>query len=361
MRSGWWAQGAETAAFEDEFARYVGQPFMFAGMQAAAVNSGTMALELAARALMPNGGVAVVPALTFVSTALAMKHAGLRVIFADIDDQTLCIDWDDVRRKIGDNIGWTFGKGYENDILTVPVWYSGTVTRVPSDFPYQVKVLEDCAHAAGSIGAGTTGNAAAWSFQAVKNLACGDGGMVTSRDSAVIEKVKSLRWCGIDKSTFDRDNTRGYSWDYSITDDGEKGHTNDIAAAIGRVQLRHLEERNDLRASIVDTYNYAFEAVDWIRRPHISVTSSCHLYAVRVPAHDRDRLIDHLRANGVSAGVHYKPLYKYGQVFGIHPVLPKTELAWRQLVTLPCFPDLSEDDLQHVITSVLSFEPGRTS
>jgi perosamine synthetase len=354
MRSGWWAQGAETAAFEDEFARYVGQPFMFAGMQAAAVNSGTMALELAARALMPNGGVAVVPALTFVSTALAMKHAGLRVIFADIDDQTLCIDWEDVTRVLQDSRDWS-------RTLTVPVWYSGTVTRVPSDFPYQVKILEDCAHAAGSIGAGTTGNTAAWSFQAVKNLACGDGGMVTSSDSSVIEKVKSLRWCGIDKSTFDRDNTRGYSWDYSITDDGEKGHMNDIAAAIGRVQLRHLEERNDLRASIVDAYNYAFESTDWIRRPHISVTSSCHLYAVRVPSHDRDRLIDHLRANGVSAGVHYKPLYKYAQVFGSHPVLPKTELAWRQLVTLPCFPDLSEDDLQHVITSVLSFEPGRTS
>lgn len=342
IRSGWWAMGPEVEAFEAEFAAYAGVRY------AVATNSGTAALELAARATGLTDGVVVVPALTFISTALAMKHAGNQVVFADIDEDTLCLDLDQAGKFLKPG-----GRGPKG---VVPVWYAG---HVPEHVPYYpaVKVIEDCAHAAGSALAGCIGHAAAWSFQAVKNLATGDGGMVTTNNEAVAAEVRRLRWCGIDKSTWERDTKTGYGWDYDITDDGEKANMCDIAAAIGRTQLRHLNDRNQSRRYIARWYNHSLDGLDWLRTPQVNNTSSMHMYVIRVPAEHRDRFIDHCLANGVSAGVHYKPLTHYKHLsYDAEPAhLPVTNRVWKQLVTLPLFPALTVGEAGQVIDTVRSF------
>jgi perosamine synthetase len=362
LRSGWWAQGAETELFEAEFASYVrgkgapGSPLL----HAAAVNSGTAALELAGRALTQElffpPKVAIVPAFTFVSTALALKHAGYEIRFADVDPVTRCIDWRSAREQLD-----FVQPEYWDRTVVAPVWYGGTVTSPPDDFPWQVKILEDCAHAAGSAGAGHAGNASAWSFHAVKNLACGDGGMVVSPDAELIEHVKRLRWVGINKSTYDRDTKRGYSWDYDITEDGEKAHMNDITAALGRVQLRRLDDMNAARLFIAGWYTEALRDLDWLTLRGMPFPgSSNHLYTVRVPEASRDKFIDHLRAKGVSAGVHYKPLFYYENLFGKHQRwfhYPRTLDLFRSIVTLPLFPDMTNGEVQQVIAAVRSFSP----
>lgn len=350
LKSGWWAMGPEVEAFEAEFAAYTGTRY------AVALNSGTMALKLAARATGLVNGVVVVPALTFISTALAMHQLGNKVVFADIDSSTLCLSWYDAIQKFTAYSHWEGPRG------VVPVWYAGQVTNVSGALPVCTRVIEDCAHAAGSLEAGQVGRVAAWSFQAVKNLACGDGGMITTDDEYVAREVRRMRWCGIDKSTWarDKDSKTGYGWDYDITAlDGEKAYMNDISAAIGRVQLQHLNRDNRQRRMRADTYNSYLAGFKWLNTPTYRGNSN-HMYVVRVQDVSRDRFIEHMISKGVSAGVHYKPLNHYTgkdhrPLFGDQARLPVTEQVWPTLVTLPLFPTMTDAEQDQVIQAVRSF------
>lgn len=345
MRSGFWGMGPETEAFEQEFAAFVGTRY------AVATSSCTAALELAMRALELPSSRVITPSLTFASTAQAMQHAGKTVHFADVDARHLGISWDSVRELL-DRLDKPSPPGL------VPVWYGGSVGIIPPDVRERVGVIiEDCAHAAGSTSAGTQGDAACWSFHAVKNLAAGDGGMVTTNISSVAEKLRRLRWCGISKSTWDRDRNKrtGYNWDYDIPEDGFKMHMNDITAAIGRVQLRRLPVLNRARFLIACQYSEALGGLPWLRVPKLSPESSCHLFVVRMAPDLRPKFIDHMLRNGVSAGVHYKPLTHY-PVFG-HDVsaTPVAEEVWQAIATLPLYPEMTHLDVEKVVTTVKSF------
>lgn len=342
LRSGWWALGPEVEAFESEFAEYIGVRY------AVAVNSATSALELAARATGVVNGVVIVPALTFVSTAQAMQHAGNQVIFADVMEADLCIDWDDVAAKLAP---MKLRPEMYGSVGVVPVWYGGTVVWPP--YELGVPVIEDCAHAAGSAAAGMYGKASCWSFHAVKNLATGDGGMVTTNDEDVAKKLKALRWCGIDKSTWERDQTK-YGWDYNIPADGEKMHMNDITAAIGRVQLRRLESMNERRRVIARNYHNQLKHLDWLKLPVLCSSDSQHLYVVRTE--ERNRFVEHMLERDVSAGVHYKPLTHYPHLFPGEHNVPVTERVWKTMVTLPLFPDMTFGEMEQVIEAVKSFK-----
>jgi perosamine synthetase len=348
LRSGWWGQGSVTAEFEQEFAQYTGSPV------ALAVNSGTAALELAARALGIEGETVIVPALTFISSALAMRHAGNNVLLADVDENTLTIDWDSVRWLIENRVPGT------HHVAVVPVWYGGYVDTIPEDILDSCTVIEDCAHAAGSQNAGLQGDAAAWSFHAVKNLAAGDGGAITFSTNleATTRKAMALRWCGIDRSTFERDSAKGYGWDYSVILDGEKAHMNDITASLALAQLRRLPELNSKRLKLAKRYAAELPGRMWLRAPYPSSASSNHLYVIRIDAELRDKFIDHMRSKEVSAGVHYKPLYHYDDIWNARTLpgsVSTTERVWKELVTLPLFPDMTEAEQDQVISSVKNF------
>jgi perosamine synthetase len=344
LRSGWWGRGPQTGELERRFAQFAGTE------HAVAMNSATMALQLTCEAMQVRGGEIIMPALTFASTALAAVHNGCRVVFADVDEDTLCLDWADAAAKLTPQTR-----------AVIPVWYGGTVSEPgkawrerPAQF-HALPVIEDCAHAAGSPGAGRQGFAGCWSFHAVKNLAAGDGGMVTTNSAELAARLRRLHWCGIDASTWERDQGK-YLWEYGITTAGWKAHMNDITAALALVQLDRLAELNGARVKIVKRYLGGLGTLDWLRLPRWRDGSAWHLFPVRVPEYLRDEFIRHMTRKGVSAGVHFKPLNTY-PVFGDPQPLPVTDRVWKTLVSLPLFPDMTPGQIETVIAAVQDFQP----
>lgn len=342
LRSGWWRLGPETEELERKFREFAGT------RHAVAVNSATMGLQLTCEALRVRGGEIIMPALTFAATGLAAVHNGCRIVFADINENTLCMDWDDAAAKITPHTR-----------AVIPVWYGGTVI-MPSPawqsrpLEFDIPVIEDCAHAAGSSLAGHLGFAACWSFETVKNIAAGDGGMVTTNSSELAARLRRSRWFGIDRSTWDRSG-QAYSWDYDIPSAGWKANMNDITAAIALAQLERLDEMNKARKMVALRYLDELKDLEWLRLPSWREDSAWHLFAVRTE--NRDDLIRHMQVNGVSAGVHYRPLNTY-EAFG-RQELPVTDRVWKTLVTLPLFTDMTEDEVTQVIQVVRSWNAVR--
>ena len=349
LKSGWIGLGPKTKEFEEQFAEYIGTKY------AVALNSCTAALHLALNVLGINAGEVITTPITFVSTAHAIQYNSATPVFADVQEDTLNIDPVDIKRKI---------TGKTKAII--PVHYGGHVCDMDEILDianeHNLYVIEDAAHACGAEykgkKAGSLSDIGCFSFHAVKNLATGDGGMITTNDEEVYEKLLKLRWLGINKGTYQRDST-GYSWYYDVECVGFKVHMNDITAAIGLVQLRRLDAMNGRRREIVKRYNEAFEDLGWIETPveREYVKSSLHNYAIKVNRGDRNELIAHLAENGVSAGVHYMPLYIHPiyRKLGIKGDCPVADDVWKKVVILPLYPDMTEEDVKMVVEGVRAF------
>ncbi|HJH27262.1 MAG TPA: DegT/DnrJ/EryC1/StrS aminotransferase family protein [Methanophagales archaeon] len=349
LKSGWIGIGPKTEEFEEQFAEYIGTKY------AVALNSCTAALHLALNVLGINSGEVITTPITFVSTAHAILYNNASPVFADVQEDTLNIDPHDIERKI---------TGKTKAII--PVHYGGHVCDMDEILDiageHNLYVIEDAAHACGAEykrkKAGSLSDIGCFSFHAVKNLATGDGGMITTNDKTVYEKLLELRWLGINKSTYQRD-TKGYSWYYDVESVGFKMHMNDITAAIGLVQLGKLDNMNARRHEIVKRYNETFADLNWIETPIEKdyAKSSLHNYAIKVKKGDRNELITHLADKGVSAGVHYMPLYMHSiyKKLGIKGDCPVADSVWRKVVILPLYPDMTEEDVKMVVEGVKEF------
>lgn len=342
LKSGWWGLGPKTLEFEKKFAEFVGVKY------AVALNSCTAALDLALKVHNVKDGEVIMPALTFVSDGLAALWNNNKVVFADIDEETLCIDMKDV-----------IDKQTDKTLAVIPVHYGGTnankTDAIGRLLPFKIKTIEDCAHAVGNktVGKEFFGEkTCCWSFHAVKNLATGDGGMITTNDEKIYKKLLPMRWCGIDKSTWERTKSK-YGWDYSIETIGYKCHMNDITAALGLAQLERIEELNNKRKLRVLQYLYELKDVSWITLPKWDKNSSWHMIVARLKK--RDKFIDYMLAHGISIGVHYKPLNQY-KIFPNTP-LPVTDRVWKTLATLPLFPDMTDEEFEHIINTIKAYDP----
>jgi perosamine synthetase len=225
-----------------------------------------------------------------------------------------------------------------------------------------IPLIEDAAHACGTEykgrKAGILGNLACFSFHAVKNLATGDGGALVNHDSALMERAKRLRWLGIDRGTWDRTGAdRSYWWQYFVDEIGLKCHMNDIAAAIGLVQLQRLPATNARRRQIAEMYTAGLGDLPWLRTPLRDTpdsVSSWHIYCIQVEG--RDDLNVYLQERGIGTGVHYKPIHLY-TCYGNQPPLPQAEGAFERILSLPMHPGLTDGDIQYVIETIRSFRP----
>jgi perosamine synthetase len=332
------------------------------------LNSATAALHLSLVAFdVGPGDEVLVPSLTFVSTVHAVLYVGATPVFVDVCPDTLCMDPDDVELKLS-----------SQSRVLLPVHYGGH----PADLDRLTEIaqhrhlllIEDAAHACGSEyrgrKIGSIGDATCFSFHAVKNLATGDGGMITTDRLDIYHALQRLRWVGIDKSTWDRTEfalmeletgTRryaNYGWYYEVHELGFKCHMNDIAAVIGLAQLEKLDAANARRREIVARYNDAFADVDWIQTPVTQgdVKVAHHNYVIKTPYRDHIHLC--LREKEIATGVHYMPVH-------LHPyyrtrfkaTVPATEAVWQQLLTLPLYPTLTDDEVEYVIQSILELQP----
>ncbi len=351
IRSGWIGLGPKTAEFEKQLAQYIGVPYMVG------LNSATAALDLAIRLLnIHPGDEVIVPTMTFVSTAHAVVYSGATPIFADVDETTLNLDMNDVVRKITPRTK-----------AIIAVHYGGRPVEIDTlrGIAGHIPIIGDAAHACGSEYKGRKIGAwedmTCYSFQAVKNLATGDGGMLAVKDKALADRAKRLRWLGIDKGTWDRtDGDRRYLWDYNVDEIGFKNHMNDIAAALGLVQLHKLAATNARRKEIADWYTECLRDVGWVRLPQGDTPdskSSWHIYHVQTEY--RDELMESLQEKGISTGVHYRPIHMY-KCYGSQPGLPTAERAFRRVLSLPMHPGLLNSDLEQIVETIRAFSPFRS-
>jgi len=346
IRSGWIGLGPKTAEFERRFAQFCNVRY------AVGVNSATAALDLAMKLLDVNhGDEVIVPTMTFVSTGHVVAYNLATPIFADVDPVTMNIDLADVESKIT-----------ARTRAIIPVHYAGrpvdmdALKAISGDIP----IVEDCAHAAGSKyknnSVGGLGDIGCFSFHAVKNLAMGDGGALTLNDKAQYERAKRLRWLGIDKGTWDRSELdKSYWWQYQVNEIGLKCHMNDIAAAIGLVQLDKLPQSNGRRKEIVEMYFDGLGDIAQVELPPRDdeiYQSSWHIFHIKCEA--RDDLSVFLQDNGIATGVHYTPIHTY-KCYGNRPYLKNAEALQHRILTLPLYPSLTDEEVGYVIEKILEF------
>ncbi|MDD4857768.1 MAG: GNAT family N-acetyltransferase [Candidatus Krumholzibacteria bacterium] len=348
LKSGWWGLGPKTAEFEEKFAKYIGVK------HAVGLNSGTAALHLALALLdLKRGDEVIVPPITFVSTAHAVVYNGAKPVFADVYEDNLCIDVEDVARKIT-----------KRTRAILPVHYAGH----PCDMDglrelakgKRIAIVEDAAHACGAQykgkKIGSISELTCFSFHAVKNVACGEGGMVTTNNDEWDKWLREMRWLGISKSTWNRTvDEKVYAWFYHVNRLGFKAHLNDIPAAIGIVQLARLDALNARRREVAGIYNRAFKNIKGVKVPveRKGCKSSWHIYHLKVDK--RDDLIKFLKDNDIAPGVHYYPIHLHPYYRSQRVKLPVAEEVWKRIISLPCFPGITEEEMNKVIGTVGAF------
>jgi dTDP-4-amino-4,6-dideoxygalactose transaminase len=330
--------GPDVTKLEEEFAAYCGTKY------AVGVDSGLSALELSLRALgVGHGHEVIVPAHTFTATAAAVTFAGATPVFVDVDPETWTLDPEQVERAITPRTK-----------AILPVHLYG----LPADMnmilgiaeKYNLVVVEDACQAHGALykghRAGSLGNASGFSFYPTKNLgACGDGGMVTTNDSRVVETIRALRNCGQRTKNVHELEPFNHRLD-------------NLQAAILRVKLHYLDEWIGLRRKWAALYNTLL-AGNGLRLPVVppGYEHVYHLYVIR--SKNRYALQSHLKEQGIGTAIHYpnpvhlQPFYQNGT--DRHGQFPIAENICSEILSLPMYPELTEEQVDYVIESVKKF------
>ncbi|MDD5216472.1 MAG: DegT/DnrJ/EryC1/StrS family aminotransferase [Candidatus Omnitrophica bacterium] len=347
LESGWIGLGPRTEEFEKQFAKYIGVQY------AVGLNSCTAALHLAYHVMSVEGREVITTPITFVSTNHAILYNDGVPVFCDVTPDTVNINADEIEKLISKKTG----------AITV-VHYGGHACDMDKVLAlakqYNLKVIEDTAHGCGGEykgkKLGSIGDVGCFSFHAVKNLAVGEGGMITTNDKDIYERLRKLRWLGISKGTWQREKAgKKYDWQYDVEEVGFKCHMHDISAAIGLVQLKKLDRLNARRREIADVYREGLKDLPWIETPveHAYTRCSFHNYVIKLEK--RDDLNLFLQERGISTGVHYYPNHLYGVYKPYYRKLPVAESIWKKLLTLPLYPDLMQPDIRKILDLIHEF------
>jgi dTDP-4-amino-4,6-dideoxygalactose transaminase len=351
LRSGWLTFGPKTQRFEEEFRGFV------AAGEAVAVNSCTAGMHLALIAAgIGSGDEVITSTLTFASTANVIVHVGATPVLADICRDDLTLDPEQVERRITPRTK-----------AIMPVDYAGHPCRMDEIMDiarrHGLKVIEDAATAVGSAyrgrPIGSIADATAFSFYAIKNLATGEGGMVTTDDADLADQVRSLRNNGLDSNAWKRYAAAGTPF-YTLSQPGFNYKMTDVQASLALGQLERLPEFNRRRAELAAYYTRLFQSVEQVQTPTVreDVETNWHLYVIRL--HDvgmsRNDFVEALKQRGIGSAVHYLPIHyhpyyreRYGFRAGDYPV---AEAEFERLVSLPLFPLMREDDVARTVRAV---------
>ena len=337
LRSGFWASGAGTGnvlKFENEFKKYI------KCNECVAVNSGTAALNLALSLFDLKNSEIILPSLSFVSTAHAVILNNAKPVFADVDPKTLCLDIEDVKKKIS-----------KKTKAILPVHFAGMpcnldkMSQICKNF--NLKLIEDAAHASGTTykkkKIGTHGHAVCFSFHPVKNLAMPTGGLICingKKNKEFKQILKSKRWCGIT----DRKNSF-----YDVKEIGWNYYMNEFSAGIGRIQLKKLDKMNRIRKEIARKYE---KNITEVKKIPFSKDCSYHIYWILVK--NRKKFMEKMLEKGVETGIHYKPIHQM-TMYKSTKKLPITDKISNQIVSIPIHPNLSQKDTDRIISLINKF------
>ena len=343
LRSGWITTGPRTVQFEKDFASYVG------AKHALALSSGTAALHCAYWALdLKPGDEILCPSLTWPSTANMALALGAKVVFADVDRATRQIDPKDVAKKIT-----------KKTRAIVPVHFAGA----PADLDAlraiagkKITIIEDAAHAAGTeykgkrIGA--HGNTAIYSFHPIKDITTGEGGMLTTDDDKLAARIKLFKFHGVSRDAWKAYGSAATAH-YDTVVAGFKYNLTDIASALGIHQLKRLDGFIDRRAAIAEKYLAGFAGLSGLGLPSAPACEhrhAWHLFTVLVEK--RDEFMAKLKERNIGSGLHFEAvhrttLYKKGA-----KKLPQTDYVCSRILSLPLFPDMTDQDADDVVSAV---------
>ena len=352
LQSDWLTTGPKIDEFERAVADFVG------AREAVVVSNGTAALHAAmAAADVGPGDEVIVPTLTFAATANCVVFRGGQPVFADVDPATLLIDLDDVGAKIT-----------AKTKAIIPVDFAGQACDYDAlrsiAQRHELALVADACH---SLGGGYRGRSVgslagltALSFHPVKHITTGEGGMVTTDDSALAARMRTFRNHGI--TTDHRQRQAQGSWVYDMVELGFNYRMTDIQAALGVSQLRKLPEFIRQRQAIAKRYDEALSDRPEARPLGVKSEAShaYHLYVVQIDlgklAADRARVFAALRAEGIGVNVHYRPVHLhpyYREHFGTQPGdCPVAEAAYERILSLPMFPSMSDSDVDDVIRAI---------
>lgn len=348
-------QGPKVKEFEDCFAEYVGAKY------AVAVANGTAALHLCTLALGVNEDSNVITTpITFAASANCVRYCGGKVTFADIDSTTAIIDIESIKKILeASPIGTYQG--------IIPVDFAGHAVnleelRALAD-QYKLWIIEDACHAPGGFftdskgkkqacGSGAYADLAIFSFHPVKHIACGEGGMITTNDKALYDKLMTLRTHGITKDADLLEENHG-GWYYEMQTLGYNYRLPDILCALGLSQLQKADVGLERRRALASKYDEAFEnaGIRYLPSPKDN-GHAYHLYIVLVE--NRKFLYQKLKGEGIHAQIHYIPVHTlpyYKKLYG-EQSFPYAEKYYEQCISLPMYPTLTDEQQKFVIEQV---------
>jgi dTDP-4-amino-4,6-dideoxygalactose transaminase len=359
MRSGWLTTGEVTARFEAEFAAVVG------ARHALALNSATAGLHLALEALgVGPGSVVLTTPYTYAATAEVVRYLGADPVFVDIDGRTLNIDPSLLEAALE-----RLQKAGRKVSAMIPVHVAGLPCDMDAishlSLRYGVPIVEDAAHAfpirhAGRF-VGTIGDAGVYSFYPTKSITTGEGGMVVTNRDEVARRIRIMRLHGIDREVWNRYTQPGASWKYDVVAPGYKYNLTDLAAAIGRVQLRKADSFLARRRAIARRYMTVLNGLDFLSLPVWAEEHAWHLFIVRVRpgtlSIERDGFVEELQRRGIGVSVHFIPLHMmsyYRERYSLKPGdFPVALECFQSSVSLPLSASLSDEDVERVIAAVV--------
>jgi dTDP-4-amino-4,6-dideoxygalactose transaminase len=359
LRSGWLTHGPVCREFEADFAAYTG------ASRAVALSSCTAALHLALAALdIGPGDEVITTPFTFCASAHVIEHVGATPVFADIDPITMQIDPVQIEQVLGPRTKAIIAVDYGGHPCPIE-----EIVKMARD--RGVVVIEDAAHslgaAVGSRPVGSIADVTAFSFYATKNITTGEGGMLTTENHQLADRVERLRLHGMQRDAWGR-YQKTASWHYDVDEAGFKANMTDFQAALGRSQLRREPAMRARRTAIADRYRAAFTALgDLVELPTVKegTRSAWHLYPLRLTGkvrNMRDQLAEDLNHLGIGTSVHFIPLHlstHFRQYSGFRGgEFPASEDAFSRVLSLPLYPVMTESDVERVINATLSLISG---
>lgn len=348
----YFGMGKEVQAFENEL-----KNFMQTDLEVVCVNTGTSALHLAILCLdLHDGDEVLVPSITYVASFQSISATGAIPIACDVLEDSVFIDLKDAEKRLT-----------KKTRAIMPVHYASDCSRIDEVYAFakkhNLRVVEDAAQSMGSKRngeyVGKRGDILCFSFDGIKNITCGEGGMLVTSDKELAHRVRDARLLGVERDTEKRFSGER-SWVFDVKHQGFRYHMSDIMAAIGRAQLAKIEILSSKRRALVTKYRNDLKDCSTLKLMNFDYDNILpHIFVVRVLEGKRDLFLDQMKKKGVSCGMHYYPnhlLTKYRTSYS----LPVAEKLLNEILTLPLHPDLTLGDLDYILSTIKEIDRSLT-